>query len=394
MLTNELVRYQVNGETVRPKYIFQRCSERYIHDAKNLIELIQNSIGKSQKEIDLALTSYEGERTDFQIIRGLFKLLLEKAEFTPLHPIDYVDFRKTVFTKVQQHYPVLTHKDLIHQKGRQEVLDDIARDLNISSGEIMERLYGDLPENQILKSWEIPFDEAALIKRYNLALAQGLLYRARQMRIHLKSDFRLVFQYIKLAGLMHQISSIESGGYEIVINGPASLLTLTQRYGVRMATFLPGLILANDWEMSAEIKTSQGMKQFHLNDRCGLTSHYHTLSPFDSAIEKNFYEKFARKKRSWSIEREGSLIDLGETVFIPDFTFHHEDGRTVYMEIVGYWTPEYLKKKIEKLNLFQEDNLILAVNSQLNCGRGDFKGKVIFYRTGIKLNDVMAMLGE
>lgn len=146
--------------------------------------------------------------------------------------------------------------------------------------------------------------------------------------------------------------------------------------------------------MCAEISLSKEIKTFYLNDKCGLTSHYGALSPFDSAIEESFYDKFNRKNRKWSIEREGSLIELGNTVFIPDFTFRHEDGRIAYMEIVGYWTPEYLEKKIEKLNRFQGKNLILAVNSQLNCGRGDFNVDVIFYRTGIKLADVLAALKE
>lgn len=392
MLTSELVRYKITGDTISPRFILRNRASRYLVDCRNLICLIRAHTGKSQKELLTALTDYEGERTDFKIVRGLSKLILEKAEFAPPHNIDYVRFREQVFSEVQSRYPVLTRRDLIHQKTRSDVLKELADQLSFSPEEVMARLYGDLQENQILKSCTIEPDEAALLKRYNLALAQGLLYRAQRMMIRLRSDYRLVFQYIKLAGLMHWISPMDSGGYEIVVNGPASLLSNTQRYGIRMAAFLPGLILSNDWDMCAEIKTAGGVKQFQLNHGCGLTSHYGALAPFDSAIEQNFYEKFSRKERSWSIEREGSLIDLGGSVFIPDFTFRHEDGRTVYMEIVGYWTPEYLKKKIEKLNLFQGDNLILAVNSQLNCGRGDFKGKVIFYRTGIKLADVLAML--
>ena len=94
------------------------------------------------------------------------------------------------------------------------------------------------------------------------------------------------------------------------------------------------------------------------------------------------------------IEREGSLVDLGDTVFIPDFTFRHDDGRTAYMEIVGYWTPEYLDNKMKKLKLFKKKNLILAVNSQLNCSRDDFNAEVIFYRTGIKVKAVLNALDE
>lgn len=392
MLTSDLVRFQTDGDRVLPRYIKRNRASRYLADAEKLIQLIKDHMGRSQKELAHAFLAYEGERTDFKIVRGLCKLLLEQVEFAPEESVDYVRFRHDVFTQVQACYPVLTHKDLIHSETRYDILSKIAARLNLTPDEVDRRLYGDLPENQILTSCDITWNQSDLIRRYNLALAQGLLYRSQRMIIRLRSDFRLVFQYLKLARLMHWIRPMESGGYEIIVNGPGSLLTQTQRYGVRMAMFLPGLVLAKDWDMVAEINLHDEIKYFCLDHHCGLTSHYKGLSAFDSDIEKNFYDKFSRKDRKWAIEREGSLIDLGNTVFIPDFTFRHEDGRIAYMEIVGYWTPEYLEKKIEKLNQFQGNNLILAVNSQLNCGRGDFKASVIFYRTGIKLADVLDAL--
>lgn len=220
MLTSELVRYRINGDRVQPRYILRNRASRYLADCRHLVQLIEDHIGSPQKDLFLALTEYEGERTDFKIIRGLCKLLLDNAEFGPAHSMDYIRFREQVFTLVQEHYPVLTHKDLIHPKTRPDVLAELAVHLNLTPDEMMERLYGDLQENQILTSCDRSVDEAALIKRYNLALAQGLLYRAQRMVIRLRSDYRQVFQYIKLAGLMHWIRPLEAGGYEIVINGP------------------------------------------------------------------------------------------------------------------------------------------------------------------------------
>lgn len=394
MLTGELVRYKIEGDCIEPRFIPRKRASRYLTDGRNLIQLIKDHTGKPQKVLFQSLEAYEGDRTDYKILRGLSKLILEDAVFAPAQTLNYSGFRKRVFLLVQEHYPVLTKMDLIHVQTRNDVLEYLSKKLNLDPEEMINRLYGDLPENHILVSFKTSHDHMSLLKRYNLALAQGLLYRSQQMKIQLHSDYRVVFQYIKLAGLMHWIRPVHPKGYEIVINGPGSLLTLTQRYGVRMAAFLPGLILAKDWQMWAEIASPHGPKNFHLNNRCGLTSHYTNLPPFDSKIEKFFYDKFTRKKRTWTIEREGSLIDLGDTVFIPDFTFQHEDGRIVFMEIVGYWTPEYLGKKLQKLRQFKEKNLILAVNSQLNCSRDDFNAEVIFYRTGIKLGDVLKVLDE
>jgi predicted nuclease of restriction endonuclease-like RecB superfamily len=85
-------------------------------------------------------------------------------------------------------------------------------------------------------------------------------------------------------------------------------------------------------------------------------------------------------------------VVMDGTVFIPDFTFRRSDGRIVHLEIVGYWTPEYLQKKMSKIRNAGPDSIIVAVNRNLNCGRDDFRGEWIDYTTGIKIKDVLERL--
>ncbi len=359
---------------------------------RKLLDLFQNHIGKTQRELFSSLESFEGKRTDYKIFRGLAKLLLEETEFYPASEIDYPSLRSWVFHRAQDFYPIVSRSDLLHQSHREQILSEAAEKFSLPPEQINNFLYGDLPENQILTSFKTTYSPESLLKRYNLALAQGLLYRALSIRVVLKGDYRVVFQYIKLSRLIHWIRPLGSQGIEIILDGPASLFRNTQRYGIRMAYFLPGLLLAKNWKMATDIATPQGLKQFYLDSNCGLTTHYSGLPLFDSHIEENFFQKFSRKKRKWEIKREGEVIDLGTAIFIPDFTFYHSDGRTASLEIVGFWTPEYLKKKMEKIKRANRKNLVLAVNSQLNCSREDFCGEVIFYRTGIRIGDVLHKL--
>ena len=392
MLTSDLIRYRIVGQRIFPMFITRRRADVYLKVCRKLLDLFQNHTGKTQRELFSSLESLEGKRTDFKIFRGLAKLLLEEAELHPATEIDYPAFRSWVFHRAQNFYPIVSRSDLLHQSHRGQILSEAAEKFSVPPEEIDNLLYGDLPENQILTSFKTAHTPESLLKRYNLALAQGLLYRALNMRVILKGDYRVVFQYIKLSRLIHWIKSLDSTGIEIILDGPASLFRNTQRYGIRMANFLPGLLLARDWKMAADIATLQGIKQFYLDSDCGLTSHYSNLPLFDSHIEENFFQKFSRKKREWKIEREGEVIDIGDSIFIPDFTFRHPDGRTALLEIVGFWTPEYLQKKIKKVNRAKRKNLILAVNSQLNCSREDFCGEVIFYKTGIRIGDVLQKL--
>jgi hypothetical protein len=51
------------------------------------------------------------------------------------------------------------------------------------------------------------------------------------------------------------------------------------------------------------------------------------------------------------------------------------NGLRVYVEIVGFWTPEYLKYKIQKLNSLQgRERLILLVNRSLACTGSEVPG--------------------
>jgi len=97
-----------------------------------------------------------------------------------------------------------------------------------------------------------------LLTRYNLALAQTVLYDATEMRIRVWDHFGTVFSYVKLFGLMHRIyrstptakrvgSTDQAAGYEAVLDGPTSLFSQSQKYGIRMANFLPALPLCDRW---------------------------------------------------------------------------------------------------------------------------------------------------
>jgi uncharacterized protein len=64
----------------------------------------------------------------------------------------------------------------------------------------------------------------------------------------------------------------------------------------------------------------------------------------------------------------------------------------VYLEIVGFWTPEYLEKKVEKLKDVKEP-LILLIDRKLKCSEKDFPvQEVIFFDKKIPANEVMKVL--
>ena len=392
MLTSDLVRYYIDNDHIIPLFISRRESSRYLSVCQKLIDIFVDHVGKKRKDLFDTLERFESTSTDFKIYRGLAKLLEDQCNFMTPWEGDYFKLRQRVFEKAQTAYPIVLEPDLLHRTTKEDVLKDICEEFRETPEKLDGLLYGDLSENQILNGVERELSPRELLRRYNLALAQGILYRAVRMRIWIQKDFKPVFKYIKLAQLIHEIRPVAAGGYEVLLNGPASVLRRTQKYGIHMARFLPGLLLAKGWRMSALIDTEQGPKTFALDASCGLHTFYRKEHPFDSSVEEKFFTAFQGAKTDWHIHREADVIDLKETVLIPDFTFTHPDGRRFHLEIVGFWTPEYLEKKMGKLKKANRADMIIAVNETLNCSKEDFEGEVLFYKTGLRPQKVIDVL--
>jgi len=219
-----------------------------------------------------------------------------------------------------------------------------------------------------------------------------------------------VFSYVKLFGLMHRIYPIDDAGnrvestdiadgYEAVLDGAASLFSKSRKYGIRMANFLPALPLCSHWEMEAEVLdettgTTDHHRTLALDHTDGLSSHYSAQSDFDSDVERTLADKWERANTEWNLVREDDVLDLGAEVMLPDFAIEHPDGRRVILEIVGFWTPEYLSEKLAKIRSADTANLVVAVSERLDCSADDFEGmddRVLWFKSGIHVYDLVEL---
>ncbi|MGH2478102.1 MAG: DUF790 family protein [Ktedonobacteraceae bacterium] len=126
---------------------------------------------------------------------------------------------------------------------------------------------------------------------------------------------------------------------------------------------------------------------------------------YDSGIEQSFAEAFASLERGqgtdgWQLEREPEPLlfaaDGAGTsgIFIPDFALTR-DTRRIYVEILGFWTPAYRERKIQKLqHLRGHTDLILAIPIE---ARQVFAGLVadfplVEYRGQLSATDLLRVL--
>ncbi len=401
MLTSDLLQTRNEGPYIYPRYI-KADARRFVTMAEELIAIYNEHQGKTRRELTDALERYADDSTDYRIQRGLAKLLSDdRCEFTERSIAPSSEIRQRLFALARENHPIVLHPDLIHPVTKDELLHEVAREYKTEPEQIAWALYADLSENHILTRFDAPTPDW-LLQRYNVALAQALLYRCIHMKLsvfrNIPSRYKQLFKFIKFYQLMHTIQGDLDSGYEVLLDGPVSMFRLSQKYGLQLAVFLPALLLCTRWKMEAEIVTPDGNRRFFpLDENAGLISHYRDSTMYDSLLERTFAERFVEIDSGWQIEREVAIINLKETVFIPDFAFRHTDGRTALLEIVGFWRPDYLAKKIMKLKRSGREDMVVAVSAGLNVGEEDFKdvpGSVFFFKNRINPQEVLVRLEQ
>jgi predicted nuclease of restriction endonuclease-like RecB superfamily len=441
VLTADLARSRTHKDTITPLFI-DTDDQRYRDTADELIQIFEEHLGEQKGELEDTIDQLTIADTDYKIVQGLAKLLKDECEFEIVAPVEPREIRQALFEKVNDSYPIVRQPTLGEDTKKLEVYSSIADKLGITLEECYRGMYADLEENKRLVRFghrvsdeyedgdesttttrltgdsEESYAEDSitvdwLLTRYNLALAQAVLYDATEMRVRVWDSFSTVFSYVKLFGLMHRIYPIDSNGnrvastdvadgYEATLDGAASLFSKSQKYGIRMANFLPALPLCDRWEMEADIldddsgSTSRTLS-FELDHTDDLSSHYSAQGDFDSDVERTLAQKWERANTDWELVREDDVLDLGAEVMLPDFAIEHPDGRRAVFEIVGFWTPEYLDEKLGKIRDADRENLIVAVSDRLDCSSEDFDGmddRVLWFKSGIHVYDVVELAEE
>lgn len=349
--------------------------------AAELIALFRAAQGKTRGELEAQLQVLEGEQTDYRMKRGLAHLLESAfSTFERRSPLEPAELRQRVFALSAQSTP----SPQSSTATLTAVADRLSRELthDIGPEQVRAWLYADLREQHVLTSFDEPTPEV-LLERYNLAQAQGVLYRASHVVITAHrndpGEYKLLFRYVKLFGLMAYIEGDADHGFTLTIDGPTSLFRPSTRYGLALAKLLPALLHVTRWNLTATLVPRQlspstpQMARFTLDADCGLVSHYPPGKPHDSILEQAFAERWAQTPTAWRLEREVDLIPLPGSVMVPDFRLVHPDGRSVLFEIVGYWRPEYLRKKFAQVRRAGRQDLIVAVSERLNLERAGVK---------------------
>jgi len=389
VLPSELLAVWKRKGNIWPRYA--RATEDEIEVANSLIGAYEDNVGQKKRVIKAFVTMLEDEGYDYRFIRGLACLLDRKSKFKCNDKIDPLELRRRIFQATGKQGPATT------PEKRKRIVEAVALEIGVTPETVDEHVYADLDSELILVEFEPPTSEG-LLKEYNLSLTQTLLFDATELDFATSGNWQRIFHVVKRLGLIYEVQ--KDGGFWVKIDGPASLFKLTRRYGTALAKLLPMIIANQEWTVEAKILWR------YTNEICNFKVEswkHHALFlslqqpavSFDSTVEQDFAEQFQALKTGWQLKREPEPVLTGKQVIIPDFSLE-KDGVKVYMEIVGFWTVEYLLRKAEKLKRV-DANMLIAVDENLACEKlADLEKNVrldiIRYRDKISLASVLRYL--
>jgi len=397
MLTKEQALFEFSSGRILPDKLTQKAHVHYLALATEMFRVYAEGVGKTRSELHHSIQElfWDEKSCHPRRIRAFCKLLDDVSEYEETRGGKIADLRIRVFSLAAERHPLVRQKRIIFAHDEATVKNEIATKLGLSWTAIENNLFSDVPELQRLKKSEEYPSEADFLARYNETQIQAALYSAVEMQVTARRDYRDIIMAAKRAMLMHDVERLPDNSFRFTFYGPVSPLRTTKRYGVHLARIIPRLLACRDWEMKAVIKFFKNGKQpeLRLSSKDNYRSSVSASPEFDSEVEKNFAEKWGTAPRDgWILERESKPRFAGQKAFFPDFTFVHESGRRVLMEIVGHWTPEYLKAKRETLLQFREEPILLAVGA----GEADYfletGAEIILFKKALKIDPIKEAL--
>lgn len=367
MLTVDLVRARRKAGKLVPSYLVGDARDRLLPVARFYLDTHATMIGEPREEIEAVISTLDVPARDRVAALGLQKVIEDGCEFEVGEGVNPEDLRHEVFWAGARAHRSL---DLRAEFDREAVLAEVASRLGTTPSAIDAALYADLRGREILRRM-VPLSPEIAIERYNLGLAQAILLRATRVELHLEGEepktYRRIFRAARFHQLLHVVRRV-GAGYSITLDGPFSLFASVQRYGFRLALFLPAVLACTSFSMKADILWGKAREPmvFEIDPSHGLVSQASVASDSSPDLDL-FCAAFDRLSSEWKVRGSDRLFALpGEVVCVPDLVFESSvTGEEVYLEAFGFWSRPAVWQRIELLRKGFPCRILLAVGKQL-----------------------------
>jgi predicted nuclease of restriction endonuclease-like RecB superfamily len=308
----------------------------------------------------------------------------------------------------------------ISKAPRSAVLAVVAAQLGIETASLEAALFADLLSECTASPLPAALSPERLAAEANLRLVNTWIQRARSLRILAWGNTRALVRQARLHGLIcnvrrapapariRQINPPRADGFdelpeelsegvELEVSGPLALFRHTALYGRALCAVVPRVLWCHRFELHAACEASPGGSAATLVVRTGDPLRPgRELRAFDSRLEERFAKDFRKAAPDWDLVREPRPLSSDGSLIFPDFELVHrlDSARRFLLEIVGFWTPEYLEEKLRKLRVARLENVILCIDAARACANAVLppNSMVLRYTRRIDVTAVLSLL--
>lgn len=371
MLTRDLLRYRIAAGNAKPSFIETR-DPSHLNFASQLIAVYTDGCGSKRMDVEAAAAQIVNAKRDLKLARGLQKILEDRCEYSSCSDYDYPALRQALFARSAELFKN----------------SELPEDISVYHDKVMEReeilsngIYADLPENERLTGIKKIFP-SELLERYNTSLVQSLLLFSSELEAEIveedPAELRRLFKYLKFFRLLCTAEAVadkknkkQPQVIRLKIDGPASILENSLKYGLQLASFFPALCRLKKWKISSAIKVRERNLKLKLDETSGLKCHYTNFGAYIPEEIKMFQSCFNQMETTWQIIDRAPYIKAEENRLIfPDFSFRNTaTGQELDLELFHQWHAGQITERLDYLAKHPEIELLIGVDRA--CVKGD-----------------------
>ncbi len=375
MLTGKMVRVRYARDRIIPHYI-NTAEPSWLETAERMLEMFRGREGRTRGELDDEQREAFGDDPGQLVHQGLAKLLEDRCEFEVESASPPEQLRAAVFPTAA----LRRRETVLGAFDRGEVLANAAAELGLTPDAVDQGLFADLKSEQRLTRFKDMTAER-LLQRYNVALAQAVLLRSTKVRVVVRNEpprrYRQLLRLVKFHRLVCDLERVGPDSFRLYLDGPMSLFSATNKYGLQLALFLPAVLLCRDFELEADLRwgPQRKPKKFLVASSDGLVSHLPDQGMYTPPELTMFAELFRKRVKDWELADETEIRPLGDGFWTPDFRLIHKgSGLVVYLEVLGFWRRSSAEKHLERLRRHVREPFLLAVSDALHIDEAELEG--------------------
>ena len=288
----------------------------------------------------------------------------------------------------------LLGRSALDRDSRDARLAAVAAALATTVEQLELAMWADLPAERSLVMPRGRPTALAVAAAANLSIIQRALMRCHELRLQVSGNARAIARTAAVRGLL-ATARARGHAVDLEISGPLAMFHRTTVYGRALASIVPHLAWCERFVVDARCDFGRGPAVLRLQPPILLPPAAEP-SRYDSALEARFAREMSRLAPRWRVAREPEPIDADGRLAFPDFLLEHRDdsARRWWLEIVGFWTSDYLRHKLATYRAARLPRVILCIDAKRTVDERDLPSdaRIIRFTKSIPAEQVLAII--